>query len=235
MIFQLNKSITFPDPHLAEDDGLFAVGGDLSVDRLLLAYSNGIFPWYSFRDQPQILWYCPMKRFVIFPDKIHISHSMRTLLNKDEYSVSINNDFNGVINNCSKLRYDEEGAWLGKDMIKAYTELYRQGFAASVAVWDKEGKLVGGLYGVSIGPAFFGESMFSLVPSASKIALIFLAKYFQQCGGKLIDCQFETPHLKSMGGEYISYDEYMDIIRQTDDTASAAPDDSESVCDSKLP
>lgn len=235
MIFQLNKSITFPDPHLAEDDGLFAVGGDLSVDRLLLAYSNGIFPWYSFRDQPQILWYCPMKRFVIFPDKIHISHSMRTLLNKDEYSVSINNDFDGVINNCSKLRYDEEGAWLGKDMIKAYTELYRQGFAASVEVWDKEGKLVGGLYGVSIGPAFFGESMFSLVPSASKIALIFLAKYFQQCGGKLIDCQFETPHLKSMGGEYISYDEYMDIIRQTDDTASVAPDDSENVCDSKLP
>ncbi len=212
MIFQLNKSITFPDPHLAEDDGLFAVGGDLSVDRLLLAYSNGIFPWYSFRDQPQILWYCPMKRFVIFPDKIHISHSMRTLLNKDEYSVSINNDFDGVINNCSKLRYDEEGAWLGKDMIKAYTELYRQGFAASVEVWDKEGKLVGGLYGVSIGPAFFGESMFSLMPSASKIALIFLAKYFQQCGGKLIDCQFETPHLKSMGGEYISYDEYMRII-----------------------
>lgn len=235
MIFQLNKSITFPDPHLAEDDGLFAVGGDLSVDRLLLAYSNGIFPWYSFRDQPQILWYCPMKRFVIFPEKIHISHSMRTLLNKDEYSVSINNDFDGVINNCSKLRYDEEGAWLGKDMIKAYTELYRQGFAASVEVWDKERKLVGGLYGVSIGPAFFGESMFSLVPSASKIALIFLAKYFQQCGGKLIDCQFETPHLKSMGGEYISYDEYMDIIRQTDDTASAAPDDSENVCDSKLP
>lgn len=235
MIFQLNKSITFPDPHLAEDDGLFAVGGDLSVDRLLLAYSNGIFPWYSFRDQPQILWYCPMKRFVIFPDKIHISHSMRTLLNKDEYSVSINNDFDGVINNCSKLRYDEEGAWLGKDMIKAYTELYRQGFAASVEVWDKEGKLVGGLYGVSIGPAFFGESMFSLVPSASKIALIFLAKYFQQCGGKLIDCQFETPHLKSMGGEYISYDEYMDIIRQTDDMASADPDDSQNVCDSKLP
>ena len=234
MIFQLNKSITFPDPHLGEDDGLFAVGGDLSVDRLLLAYSNGIFPWYSFRDQPQILWYCPMKRFVIFPDKIHISHSMRTLLNKDEYSVSINNDFDGVINNCSKLRYDEEGAWLGKDMIKAYTELYRQGFAASVEVWDKERKLVGGLYGVSIGPAFFGESMFSLVPSASKIALIFLAKYFQQCGGKLIDCQFETPHLKSMGGEYISYDEYMDIIRQTDDTASADPDDSENVCDSKL-
>lgn len=215
MIFQLNKSITFPDPHLAEDDGLFAVGGDLGVDRLLLAYSNGIFPWYSFRDQPQILWYCPMKRFVIFPDKIHISHSMRTLLNKDEYSVSINNDFDGVINNCSKLRYDEEGAWLGKDMIKAYTELYRQGFAASVEVWDKEGKLVGGLYGVSIGPAFFGESMFSLVPSASKLALIELAHIMKDNGGKLIDCQFETPHLKTMGGEYISYDEYMKILQQT--------------------
>ena len=212
MIFQLNKSITFPDPHLAEDDGLFAVGGDLSVDRLLLAYSNGIFPWYSFRDQPQILWYCPMKRFVIFPDKIHISHSMRTLLNKDEYSVSINNDFDGVIDNCSKLRYDEEGAWLGKDMIKAYTELYRQGFAASVEVWDKEGKLVGGLYGVSIGPAFFGESMFSLVPSASKLALIFLARKMQAEGVAIIDCQFETPHLASMGGKFITYNHYMTLL-----------------------
>ena len=119
--------------------------------------------------------------------------------------------------------------------LKTLGRMSLEELTGNVEVWDKEGKLVGGLYGVSIGPAFFGESMFSLVPSASKIALIFLAKYFQQCGGKLIDCQFETPHLKSMGGEYISYDEYMDIIRHTDDTASADPDDSENVCDSKLP
>lgn len=215
MIFQLNEEITFPNPRLGDDDGLFAVGGDLSVDRLLLAYSNGIFPWYSFRHRQQIMWYCPMNRFVIFPEKIHVSHSMRTLMNKQQYTVSINRDFDGVIGNCSKLRYDEEGAWLGKDMICAYTELHRQGFAASVEVWDKDEKLVGGLYGVTVGPAFFGESMFSLVPSASKLALIYLAHVLHENGGKLIDCQFETPHLKSMGGEYISYDEYMDIISQS--------------------
>ncbi len=213
MIFQLSKALTFPDPRLGDPDGLFAVGGDLSIDRLLLAYSNGIFPWYSFRDQKEILWYCPMQRFVIFPDKIHVSHSMRTLINKQEYSVSINRDFSGVIHNCSRLRYNEDGAWLGKDMIRAYTELHRQGFAASVEVWNKEGELVGGLYGVTIGSAFFGESMFSLVPSASKLALIFLAHTMQQNGGILIDCQLETPHLKSMGGEYISYDRYMEILK----------------------
>lgn len=215
MIFQLNEEITFPNPRLGDDDGLFAVGGDLSVDRLLLAYSNGIFPWYSFRHRQQIMWYCPMNRFVIFPEKIHVSHSMRTLMNKQQYTVSVNRDFDGVINNCSKLRYDKEGAWLGKDMIRAYTELHRQGFAASVEVWDKDERLVGGLYGVDLGPAFFGESMFSLVPSASKLALIYLARVLHENGGKLIDCQFETPHLKSMGGEYISYDEYMDIISQS--------------------
>ena len=214
MIFQLSKDLSFPDPRLGDPDGLFAVGGDLSIDRLLLAYSNGIFPWYSFRDHKQILWYCPMQRFVIFPEKIHVSHSMRTLINKQEYAVSINRDFDGVISNCSRLRYDEDGAWLGKDMIRAYTKLHRQGFASSVEVWDKEGKLVGGLYGVNIGPAFFGESMFSLVPSASKLAPIFLARILQQNGGKLIDCQLETPHLKSMGGEYIPYDEYLKIIRE---------------------
>ena len=213
MIFQLSKDLSFPDPRLGDPDGLFAVGGDLSIDRLLLAYSNGIFPWYSFRDHEQILWYCPMQRFVIFPDRIHVSHSMRTLINKQEYSVSINRDFSGVIHNCSQLRYNEDGAWLGQDMIEAYTELHRQGFASSVEVWNKEGELVGGLYGVNIGSAFFGESMFSLVPSASKLALIFLARIMQQNGGKLIDCQLETPHLKSMGGEYIAYDEYMEILK----------------------
>lgn len=222
MVFQLDDTITFPDPHYGEPDGLLAVGGDLSVDRLLLAYSNGIFPWFSFRDCEEPQWYCPMQRFVIFPKEIHISHSMRTLLNKGRYEVSINQDFEGVIRQCSLLRADEPGAWLGEDMIEAYTELHRQHFAASVEVWDpiadgndSEGpthRLVGGLYGVNIGKAFFGESMFSLVPSASKLALIFLAQVLEENGGTLIDCQFETPHLRSMGGRHISYDEYIQLL-----------------------
>lgn len=214
MVFRLDNTLTFPDPHLGDSDGLLAVGGDLGVDRLLLAYSNGIFPWYSFRDFNEIHWYCPMDRFVIFPEKIHVSHSMRTLMNKRQYSLSLNEDFDGVIAQCSKLRYNERGAWLGNDMMKAYMELHRQGFAASVEVWDTENKLVGGLYGVNIGSAFFGESMFSLVPSASKLALVFLARFMQKNGGTMIDCQFETPHLKTMGGEHISYEKYMEIINR---------------------
>ena len=224
MVVQLDKELWFPDPHLADDDGCLAVGGDLSIDRLLLAYQHGIFPWYSFRDQDQPVWYCPHQRFVIFPSEIHISHSMRTLINKQQYLVTINRDFEGVIHQCSSLRYDEDGAWLGKAMIDAYTELHRQGFAASVEVWEMQespeqqdasempGRLVGGLYGVNIGSAFFGESMFSLVPSGSKLALIYLAKFLEKMGGSIIDCQLETAHRRSMGGRFISYDEYMKII-----------------------
>ena len=210
MVFQLDDELWFPDPHLGDEDGCIAVGGDLSIDRLLLAYQHGIFPWYAFRyDEPT--WYCPMQRFVICPDEIHVSHSMRTLMNKGIYRLSFNEDFEGVIRQCGQLRIDEDQAWLGPDITEAYTELYRQEFAASVEVWNGE-RLVGGLYGVSIGSAFFGESMFSLEPNASKLALIHLARTFQKIGGKLIDCQFETAHLKSMGGRYISYEEYMRII-----------------------
>ncbi len=212
MVYELDKKdISFPDPRYGDPNGLFAVGGDLSIDRLLLAYSNGIFPWYPFRHSP-ILWYCPMRRFVIFPHEIHISHSMRNLMNKELYRVTINKDFDAVIRNCSKLRIQHEGAWLGEEMIEAYTQLHEQGFAASIEVWEGE-QLVGGLYGVTIARCFFGESMFSLVPSASKIALIYLAKLLEEYGGVMIDCQFETPHLKSMGGKYISYDEYMKYVR----------------------
>ncbi len=219
MVVQIDEDseeLTFPDPRYGDEDGLFAVGGDLSIDRLILAYANGIFPWYDFREQKEILWWCPMKRFVIFPDKIHISHSMRTLLNKEKYSCSINQRFGDVIKQCSQLRINERGAWLGEDMIKAYTKLNRQGFAFSVEVWDDDTEqLVGGLYGVDMGNVFIGESMFSLVPSASKIALIYLAYFMRKVGrGKLIDCQIETPHLRSMGGRYIPYDEYMKIMNE---------------------
>ena len=212
-IFQLDKRLWFPHPSLAEDDGLIAVGGDLSIDRLLLAYSNGFFPWFSYRDSPEPMWYCPQQRFVIFPDEIHISHSMRQLIRSQRYQVTINKDFDGVIHGCAMAqdRDTTEGAWLGPDMIRAYTEMHHQGFAASVEVWDN-GQLVGGLYGITIGAAFFGESMFSLVPSASKLALIHLAQVLRENGGSLIDCQFETPHLRSMGGRHISYEEYMKLI-----------------------
>ena len=212
-VFQLDNDLWFPDPHLGEDDGLIAIGGDLSVDRLLLAYSYGFFPWYSYRHENEPLWFCPMKRFVIFPSEIHVSHSMQQLIRKQELQTTINQDFDGVIRGCSTAqnRNQEEGAWLGPDIIKAYTEMHRQGFAVSVEVWREE-ELVGGLYGITLGKVFFGESMFSLVPNASKLALIYLARTFDSLGGKLIDCQFETPHLRSMGGRYIPYEEYLRII-----------------------
>lgn len=211
MVFRLTKKLEFPNPQYGEPDGLLAVGGDLSIDRLLLAYSNGIFPWYAFREK-LIQWWCPLDRFVIFPDEIHISHSMRTLINKGTYRVTFNRAFDEVIRACGGLRMEQEGAWLGQEMMKAYTSLHEQGFAASVEVWEGE-QLVGGLYGVALGSCFFGESMFSLVPSASKLALIYLAQFFSEHGGAMIDCQFETPHLKSMGGRHISYDEYMKYLQ----------------------
>ena len=214
MIFELTDDIVFPDPRLGDEDGLLAVGGDLSKERLLLAYSYGIFPWFSFRDWPCPAWHCPLQRFVIFPDEIHVSHSMRTLMNKHIYRVTFNEDFEGVIKGCSEVngRYDNAGAWLGEDIIKAYTDMYLEGYARSVEVWSLEGDLVGGLYGMVMGDCFIGESMFSKEPSASKLALIYLAKFMQRIGGKMIDCQLETPHLKSMGGRFIPYEEYMEIL-----------------------
>lgn len=213
-VFQLDNELWFPDPHLGDDDGMVAIGGDLSIDRLLLAYSNGFFPWFAYRSQQEPLWYCPLQRFVIFPDEVHVSHSMKQLMKRHELEVTINQDFENVIKGCATAqnRNQDEGAWLGPNMIEAYTEMHHQGFAASVEVWDDD-TLVGGLYGVTLGSAFFGESMFSMVPNASKLALIHLAQTLQRLGGKLIDCQFETPHLKSMGGRYISYETYINLIK----------------------
>ncbi len=213
MIYQLfSDSIEFPDPSEGETDGLFAVGGDLSPERLMLAYSLGIFPWFSFRDNPEPLWYCPMDRFVIFPSEIHVSHSMRNMINKGIYSVTFNRDFGGVIEGCSEKRIEMDGAWLGSDIINAYTQLHELGFASSVEVWRGE-SLVGGLYGVTIGNAFCGESMFSREPGTSKLALLRLAQKMQALPMSMIDCQFETPHLKSMGGRHIPYSQYLRILR----------------------
>lgn len=221
-VYRLNEKLWFPDPYQGEENGLVAIGGDLSVNRLLLAYSNGFFPWFSFHYREEPHWYCPLDRYVIFPHEIHISHSMKQLMRQNKYVVTINQDFEGVIRGCSTVedRNEEYGAWLGPDMIKAYTELHRRGYAASVEVWDPydvseenpQGELVGGLYGVAIRNAFFGESMFSLVPSASKLALIHLARTLEKTGGIFIDCQFETPHLKTMGGKHITYKQYMELL-----------------------
>ena len=214
MVWQLNDDPRlFPDPHQGEPDGLLAVGGDLSVERLLVAYSNGIFPWYGFRESPEILWWCPMERFVIFPSEIHVSHSMRQLIRSRRYMVSVNSDFKGVIEQCSLVnrRNEQPGAWLGDEMKEAYMRLHDLGYATSIEVRDADSCLVGGLYGVIIGRNFIGESMFSLVPSASKLALISLARALEPYGG-IIDCQFETAHLKSMGGRHIPYDEYMEYL-----------------------
>ena len=219
MVWQLDDELWFPNPRWGEDDGLVAIGGDLSVERLLLAYSNGFFPWYAFQMECEPHWYCPLDRYVIFPNEIHISHSMRQLLRQQKYEVTVNQDFKGVIYGCSTAqgRNEEGGAWLGPDIIEAFTNLHQKGYAASVEVWEPtdnvEGRrLVGGLYGVTLRHAFFGESMFSLVPNASKLALIHLARVMQRLGGRLIDCQLETPHLKSMGGRFIPYDEYLAIL-----------------------
>lgn len=217
MVFHIPKDeLIFPDPHLGDEDGLLCIGGDLNPERLILAYHHGIFPWFPFRNWGEPHWYCPMQRFVIFPNEIHVSHSMRSLINKQQYRVSINEDFDGVIHGCSLAqdRINQNGAWLGDDIIEAYTALHNMSYAASVEVWDNKGRLVGGLYGVTINDCFIGESMFSLVPSASKLALIGLAYHLQDLGWKMIDCQLETPHLRSMGARFIPYDDYITLLNR---------------------
>lgn len=212
MVFQLTQKLVFPDPHYGEPDGLLAVGGDLSVDRLLLAYSNGIFPWYAFREK-QIQWWCPLKRFVIFPNEIHISHSMRTFMNKEQYGVSFNQAFHEVIQTCGNLRMEETGAWLGKDIMKAYIRLHEQGFATSVEVWEESCHGRRTLWS-HFGKVFFRRKHVFSSPQCIETGAYLSAQTFQELGGTLIDCQFETPHLKSMGGRYIDYEEYMRYVQE---------------------
>ena len=209
-VFRLDeKLIIFPKPELAERDGLLAIGGDLSVERLLTAYTNGIFPWYNEGDE--IMWWCPKERYIIRPENIHVSHSMKKFIKKHNVEFRINRDFQDTIHRCKMKRIYEEGTWITDDMEKAYYELHRKGFATSFEAYV-DGNLAGGLYGVSIGKLFFGESMFSDMENGSKLALIHLAQLMQERGGLMIDCQFHTPHLESMGGETISYKEYMEIV-----------------------
>ena len=210
MVFKLDENrIAFPDPTLADDDGLLAVGGDLCIDRLLLAYSHGIFPWYG-PDQP-IMWWCPKKRFVIRPEKIHISHSLSKYMRKHDVEVVIERDFSDTMHRCRVKRESNVGTWITDEMEEAYAALNREGYA--MAVESKvDGVIAGGLYGVVIGKNFFGESMYSDHENGSKLALVMLAGLLNKAGTPLIDCQFHTDFLESMGGEYISYEEYMENL-----------------------
>ena len=208
MVFRLDERMLFPAPELAEPDGLLAVGGDLSTDRLLLAYQSGIFPWYS--DDKPILWYSPHERFVLYPDELKVSKSMKQVLGSNKFRITIDQCFDKVISACSSVfREGQEGTWITDDMKAAYLRLHQKGHAHSIEVWQKD-NLVGGLYGVQIGRVFCGESMFALVSNASKTALIHLC---QSGLYNLIDCQLHTPHLESMGARLISRGEYMAALR----------------------
>lgn len=209
-VYQLDKNtIFFPNPTLAREDGLLAVGGDLSVDRLLLAYTHGIFPWYS--PEEEILWWCPKERFVIFPSEIHVSRSMKKYMKKHELKIIVNRDFADTMHRCRTKREFKEGTWISDEMEEAYHRLYKAGYALSVEVTE-DGELAGGLYGVVIGKCFFGESMFSEKENGSKLALIAFAQILEQKRFLFIDCQFHTEHLESMGGRYISWEEYDNML-----------------------
>lgn len=204
MIFQLDiENYSFPNPELAEEDGLLAIGGDLVSERLLTAYYHGIFPWYS-EDTP-ILWYAPHERFVLYPDAIKVSKSMIKIMKNNVFRISYNEAFEQVIDNCSAIeRVDQDGTWIVDDMKKAYKILHQLGFAHSIEVWQGQ-ELVGGLYGVLVGKVFCGESMFSKVSNASKAALIYLCQSFEL---ELIDCQIHSEHLESMGAKIIAAKEF---------------------------
>ena len=210
MIFRLNEDLIFPDPALAEPDGLLAVGGDLSVDRLVLAYQEGIFPWYS--DDTPILWYSPHERFVLFPDELHISSSMKRTLNSNRFTITHDQCFADVIEACSAVeRKDQDGTWITADMKRAYIDLHKRGHAHSIEIWQNN-ELVGGMYGVAVGHVFCGESMFSKISNASKTAVINLCKSGKY---KLLDCQVHSEHMESMGARMISRKEYMAILRNS--------------------
>lgn len=207
-VYRLSKECIFPNPVLASKEGLLAVGGDLSIERLLLAYKNGIFPWFN--EGEPILWWSPPKRMIIDPQHIHISNSMKKLMKKDIFTVTFDTCFEQVIRQCRNVRL-ESGTWITEDMLTAYIHLHLAGYAHSVEVWNEE-KLVGGLYGVSLGRCFFGESMFSLVSNASKIAMIHLAEHTWKHGFVMIDCQMVSEHLQSLGGYVIERKQFLRIL-----------------------
>lgn len=201
----------FPPLEKATDEGIVAIGGNLSPGMLLSAYKQGIFPWYS-RGEP-ILWWSPEPRFVLFPHELHVSKSMRKILEKGHFSVTFNRDFSQVIRICASIpRKDQDGTWITCEMVEAYEKLHHLGYAHSVEVWDG-GELVGGLYGVSLGSCFFGESMFSRVSNGSKIALITMVQQLLPKGLSLVDCQIHTTHLENLGARFIRREYFLALVQ----------------------
>ena len=216
-VYLLSEDLIFPSPKLAAQEGLLAVGGDLSQERLLLAYRMGIFPWYS--ENEPIMWWSPDPRLILYPDQLKISKSLKKVINKGDFELTMDQDFKAVIRACAESRTEtNEGTWIVDEMITAYCELHESGLAHSVETW-MDGQLAGGLYGVSIGRCFFGESMFTRISNASKVALVGLVRHLQNLQFDLIDCQVTTPHLVSLGAHEIPRARFLDELA----TALKAP------------
>lgn len=212
-VYRLSRDLIFPPPALAEPDGLLAVGGDLSVKRLLLAYSMGIFPWYS--DDSPILWWSPDPRLVLFPAELHVSRSLRQTIRKGLYRITFDTVFEQVIRACAERHEDTKGAtWLTEEMIEAYVRLHRAGFAHSVESWTEDGALAGGVYGVGLGSVFFGESMFARRSDASKVAFVTLVGRLGHDGCSMIDCQMTTRHLQRFGACEIPRERFLQLLQQ---------------------
>lgn len=210
-LFVLDKNLYFPPAHLAGYDGLLAMGGDLSPERLLLAYRNGIFPWY---EQEPILWWSPDPRFVLFPGELKISRSIKPLLNRNEFDFTINKAFKEVIHQCKKIhRPGQDGTWITDEVEKAFLKMHELGYAHSAEVWQNN-KLVGGIYGIKLGKVFFGESMFSKLSNASRYAFVKYAELLKQDGIELIDCQVYTEYLESFGARMITGKEFTNLLKQ---------------------
>jgi leucyl/phenylalanyl-tRNA--protein transferase len=209
-VYLLSETLNFPDPRLASREGLLAVGGDLSQERLLLAYRHGIFPWFT--ENEPILWWSPDPRLVLFPEEFHISASLRKIIKNEAFQVTMDRAFHRVIAECAQIRIENnEPTWIVDNMMEAYCRLHESGFAHSVETWYK-GNLAGGLYGVSIGKCFFGESMFARVSNASKVALAKLVDHLERLLFQLVDCQVSTQHLKNMGAREISRDRFLSLL-----------------------
>lgn len=211
-IFQLTEEIVFPDPELAEENGLLAIGGDLSVPRLLAAYSRGIFPWYSEGEPP--LWWFTDPRLVLFPGEFKVSKRLARSLRNSGFHTTFNQDFDQVISYCAEIRIENgEGTWISNEMQEAYKALHRRGYAHSVECW-RDDELAGGLYGILLGKVFFGESMFTRISNGSKAALVALVEHFKQQEIEVIDCQMTTNHLLSFGAREISGDKFRHLLEK---------------------
>ncbi len=211
-VFQLPDEIVFPDPHLAEPDGLLAVGGDYSVERMLLAYDHGIFPW--FQHKGLIYWYATNPRMLVFPHKYRPNHGLRRFLKTNQYTTTINSVFEQVIDGCAKVKRKEKGSWINKKYRKAFLDLHERGYAISVETWLGE-ELVGGLYGIVAGTGFTGESMFTLKPNASKVAFHYLMMLARKMNWKFVDAQQDAPHIRTMGAEEVDFGDFYLLLTST--------------------